>query len=734
MRLSCIKEKIMPTTAKKLLRWVPPLLAAAALVGACLYEVERIAARSQGYDGKQVVINEICAHNLSGLQDGNGAYGDWIELYNPGENPVDLSGWTLSDDKDDPARWTFPEGTVLEEYLIVFADRADTQDGAGYCHTSFALKTNGETLYLYDAQGDLVDKLKYPEQNFDITYGRAFGNGSEAGTFATATPGAANPVDFLEENREAPLGTAEFSLPAGFYDGTIQVALTADDPDALIFYTTDGSDPKDNGKLYTGAISVTSRVGEENEYVSIPNRFGYGYSDFLKAYAYDYAPDPVDKATTITVRLYKDGCWAEEVTAATYWVDVQSHTLPVVSVTADPQELFGPEGIYTPGATYYTMLQQGVIGKNANFMSGENIDARVQILNSEAQQSLETQISIAGQNSRLWFPMKNLSVDLQQENEPLSQALYEDGLDGFSLKGTGNGGWQYFYLDGFWNNYLYGRSLGAQYNIPVVLYLEDEYWGIYCLRNKKNEDFIAQQYDVDPDSVVICTSTEPDEEDSIHTLDAILRELPCDESGWAWINEHFDVESYIDYVIPNLYANNWDGLRTASNTILWKATEGSSEEYADGRWRFLLNDLDMTVVYGFMDPIADLVYNTAETYNMQQVLFQKLWEYEEFRTMFAERFRTEMETTYAPENILPAFEAWCEQLEPEMPRNITRQKVETTWLAPLADWLTETESDVENMTMEQWQTDYQSICEYLSYRADDLLEFLENDLAEAENG
>ncbi|WP_298730857.1 CotH kinase family protein, partial [uncultured Subdoligranulum sp.] len=509
---------------------------------------------------------------------------------------------------------------------------------------------------------------------------------------------------------------------------------TADDPDALIFYTTDGSDPKDNGKLYTGAISVTSRVGEANEYVSIPNRFGYGYSDFLKSYAYQYAPEPVDKATTITVRLYKDGHWAEEMTAATYWVDVEQHTLPVVSVTADAQELFGPEGIYTPGATYYTMLQQGNLGKNANFMSGESIDARVQILNSETRQSLETQISIAGQNSRLWFPMKNLSVDLQQKNETLSQALYEDDLDGFSLKGTGNGGWQYFYLDGFWNNYLYGGSLGAQYNIPVVLYLEDEYWGIYCIRNKKNAEFIAQQYDVDPDSVVICTSTEPDEEDSIHTLDAILRELPCDESGWAWINEHFDVESYIDYVIPNLYANNWDGLRTASNTILWKATEGASEEYSDGRWRFLLNDLDMTVVYGFMDPIADLVYNTAETYNMQQVLFQKLWEYEEFRTMFAERFRTEMETTYAPENILPAFEAWCEQLEPEMPRNITRQKVETTWLAPLADWLTETESDVENMTMEQWQADYQSICEYLSQRADDLLEFLEADLAEAENG
>ena len=88
--------------------------------------------------------------------------------------------------------------------------------------------------------------------------------------------------------------------------------------------------------------------------MSLANRFEEGQSIFLKAYGYEYAPDPVDKATTLTVRLYKDGCWSEEITAATYWVEVETHTMPVVSVTADAQDLFGPEGIYTPGATYYT--------------------------------------------------------------------------------------------------------------------------------------------------------------------------------------------------------------------------------------------------------------------------------------------------------------------------------------------------------------------------------------------
>lgn len=727
----------MPTSGKKLLRLLPPLAALAVLGGVCLWEVERISARAQGYGDKPVVINELCAHNLSGLQDGNGNCGDWIELYNPGNTPVDLSGWSLTDDKDDPDRWVFPEGTVIDEYLVVFADNGDTQDAAGYWHTSFALKTDGETLYLYDDQGELVDRLKYPEQDYDITYGRAFGSGDQAGTFATATPGAANPVDFLDQEREAALGTAEFSLPAGFYEDPIQVSLEASDPDALIFYTTDGSDPKDNGKLYTGAITIESRAGEPNAYVSIPNRFGYGYSEFLKSYAYNYAPEPVDKATTLTVRLYKDGCWSEEITASTYWVWVETHTMPVVSVTADEQDLFGPEGIYTPGATYYTMLQQGSETYQANFLSGEEIDARLQLLSEEGDSvgGMEAKISVGGQATRLWMQMKNLSVDLDgSADEALEHSGVIQDLSAFSLKGPGNGSWQYFYVDGFWNNYLWDKELGTQANVPVVLYLEDEYWGIYCARERKNEDFIARTYNVDADSVVISTRTKPDKDNSIASLESELKELPCSESSWTWLNETFDIDSFINYTIPQLYSNNWDGLRMPSNIFIWKAEDGSSTRYSDGRWRFLLNDLDQSLIYEFMDPIGDLLDNPAQDGNIQMLLFQKLWEYEEFRTRFAEKFRAEMATTYAPENILPAFEAWCDQLEPEMERNIQRQKVETTWLAPLADWLTDSQSVVEDMTMEQWQADRQELCDFLTYRADDLLEYLDMHLAEAENG
>ena len=261
---------------KTLLRLLPPALALAGLCAACLWETARIQARAQGYGGKAVVINEICAHNLSGLQDGDGVCKDWIELYNPGGEPVDLSGWSLSDDKDDPGRWVFPAGTVLQDYLVLFADAATARmRRAGTILRSRSAPAARRSTSM-TRRAPWWTNSNTRSRTFDITYGRAFGSGEDTGTFATATPGAANPADFLRQEREAPLGTAEFSLPAGFYGDTIELTLQADDPEALIFYTTDGSDPAENGALYTGPLRIKSRAGEPNEYVSLANRFADG--------------------------------------------------------------------------------------------------------------------------------------------------------------------------------------------------------------------------------------------------------------------------------------------------------------------------------------------------------------------------------------------------------------------------------------------------------------------------
>lgn len=90
---------------------------------------------------QEIVINEVAASmdSLSQVADGVGQYDDWVELYNPSSNPVDLSGAYLSDSRDQPTKWSFPYGSIIEAegYLIAWADKGLGQPGV---HTSFRLK------------------------------------------------------------------------------------------------------------------------------------------------------------------------------------------------------------------------------------------------------------------------------------------------------------------------------------------------------------------------------------------------------------------------------------------------------------------------------------------------------------------------------------------------------------------------------------------------------------------
>ena len=75
--------------------------------------------------------------------------GEFIELFNNGSEAVNLVGWKL---KDASAKtFTFTRESIrVGEYLIL-----------DYKTTKISLNNNGETLYLYDSQGRLIDKAEY---------------------------------------------------------------------------------------------------------------------------------------------------------------------------------------------------------------------------------------------------------------------------------------------------------------------------------------------------------------------------------------------------------------------------------------------------------------------------------------------------------------------------------------------------------------------------------------------
>jgi hypothetical protein len=73
------------------------------------------------------------ADNESTLADEDGAFPDWIEIYNPSASPVNLLGYFLTDDKNDPTRWAFPDITAPGAYLVVFASGKNRVNPASPC-------------------------------------------------------------------------------------------------------------------------------------------------------------------------------------------------------------------------------------------------------------------------------------------------------------------------------------------------------------------------------------------------------------------------------------------------------------------------------------------------------------------------------------------------------------------------------------------------------------------------
>jgi hypothetical protein len=132
------------------------------------------------------IINEFMADNASSLADGDGRFSDWIEIYNAGDAPADMTGWHLTDDGADLTKWTFPSVTIAPHgFFVVFASKPETPEGdpiadyidaGGNYHANFSLSKEGEYLGLVAPDGVTVASdfgPSYPEQQED----RAFGLG-----------------------------------------------------------------------------------------------------------------------------------------------------------------------------------------------------------------------------------------------------------------------------------------------------------------------------------------------------------------------------------------------------------------------------------------------------------------------------------------------------------------------------------------------------------------------------
>jgi hypothetical protein len=146
--------------------------------------------------GETLFINEIMAKNLTTLADNFGEYEDWLEIYNPNNYAVNMSGYYMSDNPEVRNRWVvpsaFPDSVTIpaQSWLLYYCDG---DNGQGVLHANFSLSNGGEYAGLFSPDGfSLIDEVQWGFIGADTSYGRQFDGDANWIQFLSSTPEASN--------------------------------------------------------------------------------------------------------------------------------------------------------------------------------------------------------------------------------------------------------------------------------------------------------------------------------------------------------------------------------------------------------------------------------------------------------------------------------------------------------------------------------------------------------------
>ena len=141
------------------------------------------------------VINEVMASNLSAIADNFNEFDDWLEIYNPNPDTLNLAGYYLTDNLVLPTRFSIAIGndsTKIPPYghILIWADD-DTEQGI--LHANFKFSSTGDDMYLFAPDAEtLIDSVSFGLQATDESYGRSVDAAPNWIHFPIATPNATN--------------------------------------------------------------------------------------------------------------------------------------------------------------------------------------------------------------------------------------------------------------------------------------------------------------------------------------------------------------------------------------------------------------------------------------------------------------------------------------------------------------------------------------------------------------
>lgn len=613
---------------------------------------------------QDLVINEIMSSNGSAFYDEFGKTPDWIEIYNPNSYSVSLEDWYLSDDTDEPEKWEFPDTTIqANSFILILCDELDSADQ--YIHSNFKIDATGETITLY-RENNLIDQFPSVQLDNNISFGRITDGNIAKDKFYKSSAGFSN-------NDNTILNPLYFSHETGFYQNNIDLQISTNNSNIDIYYTTNGNIPKigtSYTKKYTEALTITDIQNQAINYSYIPTT----PPDNDYYWEWESPIGEVEKFAVIRAQAYNDTLPSSEAITKSYFIDNyigERFNMPVLSLITDSLNLFDYDtGIYVPGVNHII----SIVKSGNYFMSEWERSGHISLLDEEGSLLLDKDVGykIHG-NLTSAAPQKSFKFIARNEidgEDEFNLALFPDKDFTQYKHFISRTPYSSFLTDNFIHKAVKNLNTNTQACRPVVTYINGEYWGFQSLREKIDEFYIEQHYNVDKDSIdMIFTwgKVEHGNDTAYKELMAIVDTINMTyPENYEFLKDLIDIDEFIDYYSIEIYFNNRDW--PTNNFMFWKKRGNG------GKWRWILYDLDITCwqpeYNSYLRATGQDGISVGKPWSYN--VFVKLLESEDFRESFVNRYAYLVNNEFTYEKIEPIIDYYSDIFDLEMQDHINR--------------------------------------------------------------
>lgn len=543
---------------------------------------------------KDLIISEVMNNNYSYLAQNGGNYYDWIELYNNSGKTINLSNYCLTTNDNTMCSYKLPKVELKSgEYYIVMASGDTKLSNSKYQHASFKL---GDTEAVYLTKSDeIVDSIMVANVPLGYSMGRS---GSSILYFSKPTPGSKN-----GGGTEAISYVPYADIKSGIYDSNkeFKVTLTGG---GKIYYTLDGSEPTTSSKVYSSPLTIK-------------------------------------KTTVLRIMSKEAGKLSSDVNNYSYILDT-SHKTSVMSLIIDSKKL-------------------NKVNNNTSLNSKVQERGYVDYFDKEGEGfSINVGLKLFGGSTRS-YKKKSYEIKFKKKygDAKLKYKVFKNVdssvFDSLVLRTGSQDEFQYNDQRTVIKDVV-ATSLMGQYTdvdvqdyVPIVLYINGKYWGIYFIREKVDETFVSNHYNVkatktDTSILRIDGEVKSGTDKKYNSMINFINSNSLSNSkNYEKIKEQIDIQSFSDFWIGEIYTANYDILNTRyfSNPLV-----------DNGKWKYIFYDIDSGFFRTTQNTFNEYTNSSGMgSWNFSTVLLRNMMKSSEFKSTFLERLSYNLNNTWAYKNV-----------------------------------------------------------------------------------